>query len=108
MNAMTTGKLRESFICKFVHIHMEETRLLSKSKEQKVEMDYTAYIQSCTAASFSNGDRNNSGTLDSHKRLCAGIDKAKGGVGNNNLYVTWFGAYTSVEGLAQLKTCTLR
>ena len=93
MNAMSTGKLRESFICKSVHIHLERTRLLSKSKEQKVEIDYTVYIQSCTAASFSNGDRNNSGTLDSHKLLCAGIDKANGGVRNNDLYVTWFSAW---------------
>ena len=94
MSAMSTGKLRESFVRESVHIHLKNTRLLSKPKEQKVEIDYTVYVQSCTAASFI-GDRNNSGTLDSHKLLCAGIDKAKGGVGNNNLYVTWFGAYTS-------------
>ena len=94
MSAMSTGKLRESTVRESVHIHLERTRLLSKPKEQKVEIDYTVYIQSCTAASFV-GDRNNSGTLDSHKLLCAGIDKANGGVGNNDLYVTWFGKHTA-------------
>ena len=95
ISLLSTGKLRESIVQESVHIHLEDTSLLSRPKEQKVEIDYTVYIESCTAASFSNGDRNNSGTLDSHKRLCAGIDKAKSGVGNNNLYITWFGAYTS-------------
>ena len=97
MSAMSTGKLRESFVHESVQLYLEDTSLLSRPKEQKVGIDYTVYIESCTAASFSNGDRNNSATLDAHKRLCAGLDKAKGAVGNNTRYVTWFGAYTAAR-----------
>ena len=95
MSAMSTGKLRESIVRESVHIHLESTSLLSRPKEQKVEIDYTVYIESCTAASFSNGDRNNSGTLDSHKLLCAGLDKILKELGNDGHYKEWFGAYTS-------------
>ncbi|XP_011405316.1 PREDICTED: uncharacterized protein LOC105313517 [Amphimedon queenslandica] len=96
MNAMFIDQLKDSSACESVHIYLEGTDLFSRPKEQKVELDYTVYIESCTAANF-NGSRDNDNTLEAHKRLCAGIDKAKGGVGNNNLYVTWFGAYTAAR-----------
>ncbi|XP_019855062.1 PREDICTED: uncharacterized protein LOC105313627 [Amphimedon queenslandica] len=96
MSVMSVDQLRESIVRESVHIHLERTHLLLRPKKEKVEFDYTVYIESCTAAEF-NGNRENNVTLAAHKKLCAGIDKAKGRVGNNNLYVTWFGAYTEAR-----------
>ena len=96
MSAMSIDQLKESIVRKSVQLYLEDTSVLLKPKEQKVEIDYTVYIESCTAASF-NGDRKNNETLAAHKKLCAGIDKANKGVGNNDLYVTWFGVYTAAR-----------
>lgn len=92
------GRLAESEVYESVDIYLVKTHLLMKPTrpDETQEIDYTVHLQSCTSASFT-GSRNNSATLDAHKRLCGGIDKAKGKVGNNNLYKTWFGAYTSAR-----------
>ena len=96
MNVMSNGKVRESSVQESVYIYLEDTHLLLKpTKLEEPKIDYTVHFQSCSSASFANGDKNNSATLDAHKLLCNGIDTAKGKVGNNNLYTTWFGAYTS-------------
>ncbi|XP_019853821.1 PREDICTED: uncharacterized protein LOC105313278 isoform X2 [Amphimedon queenslandica] len=94
MSEMSTGKLRESIVRESVHIHLEDTSLLSRPKKEETKANYIVHLEACGSASFV-GDRNNSATLDAHKKLCSGIDKAKGGVGNNKVYVTWFGTYTS-------------
>uniref|UniRef100_A0A1X7UIQ7 Lysine-specific metallo-endopeptidase domain-containing protein n=1 Tax=Amphimedon queenslandica TaxID=400682 RepID=A0A1X7UIQ7_AMPQE len=107
ISLLSTGKLRESIVRESVHIHLERTHLLSRPKEQKVEIDYTVYIESCTAASFANGDRNNSGTLDSHKLLCDGLDKIIREIGNDNHYKEWFGAWTSSRSGTVKNTYTL-
>ena len=96
MSAMSIDQPRESFVRESVHIHLEDASLLSKpKKEADAEIDYTVHLEACGSASFKNGDKNNSATLDAHKKLCAGCDKAKSGVGNNAVYRTWFGTYTS-------------
>ncbi|XP_011405301.2 PREDICTED: uncharacterized protein LOC105313509 [Amphimedon queenslandica] len=96
MSAMSLDQLRESVVRKSVHIHLEDTSLLLKPKEEgDAEIEYTVHLEACGSATFKNGDVNNSQTLDAHKRLCSGCGKAKDGVGNNNVYRTWFGAYTS-------------
>ena len=97
MSAMSINRLRESFVRESVHIHLEDTSLLLKPKKEDVKIDYTVHLQACGSASFV-GDRNNSATLAAHKQLCGGIDTAKGKVGNNGVYVTWFGAYTTARG----------
>ena len=97
MSAMSIDQLRESFVRESVQLYLEDTSLLSRPKEEEVKIDYSVHIESCTTVNFANGNRNNSGTLDSHKRLCTGLDKAKGSVGNNTRYVTWFGAYTAAR-----------
>ena len=94
MSAMSIDQLRESTVHESVHIRLEDTSLLLKPKKEDVKIDYTVHLEACGSASFSNGDRNNSGTLNAHKRLCAGLDKAKGSVANNTQYIIWFGAYT--------------
>ncbi|XP_011409347.2 PREDICTED: uncharacterized protein LOC105316225 [Amphimedon queenslandica] len=107
MSAMSIDQLRESIVHESVHIHLERTHLLSRPKEQKVEIDYTVYIESCTTASFLNGDRNNSATLDAHKRLCAGLDKVIGEVRDDEHFRKWFGAWTQSRGAAVKNTYIL-
>ncbi|XP_019854636.1 PREDICTED: uncharacterized protein LOC105313506 [Amphimedon queenslandica] len=92
MSSMSIDQLRESFVRESIQLYLEDTSLLSKPKKEEVKVDYTVHLEACGSASFV-GDRNNSQTLDAHKRLCGGIDKAKAGTGNNNIYVTWFGTY---------------
>ena len=94
MSAMSIDQLRESFVRESVYIHLEDTSLLLKPKKEVIKVDYTVHLEACGSASFSNGDRDNSATLEAHKKLCAGIDKAKGGVANNTVYIRWFGTYT--------------
>ena len=94
--SLAIGEVKESIVHEFINIYLEDTHLLLKASrlEEPFEADYTVHFQSCFTASFT-GSRNNSATLDAHKRLCSGIDKTKGKLGNNNLYKTWFGAYDS-------------
>ena len=94
--SLATGEVKESIVHQFVNIYLEDTHLLLKANrlEEPFEADYTVHFQSCSTASFT-GSRNNSATLDAHKRLCSGIDKTKSKLGNNNLYKTWFGVYDS-------------
>ena len=94
ISLLSTGKLRESIVRESVQLYLEDTSLLLKPKKEEIKADYTVHLEACGSASFV-GDRNNNETLAAHKKLCSGIDKAKGGVGNNNIYVTWFGTYTS-------------
>ncbi|XP_011410402.2 PREDICTED: uncharacterized protein LOC105316861 [Amphimedon queenslandica] len=94
MSELSNGQLRESTVQESIHIYLEDTHALLKPRRPKEtdKIDYTVNIESCSTASFT-GSKNNSGTLDAHKRLCAGIDKVKGKLKNNKLYRTWFGAY---------------
>uniref|UniRef100_A0A1X7TF32 Lysine-specific metallo-endopeptidase domain-containing protein n=2 Tax=Amphimedon queenslandica TaxID=400682 RepID=A0A1X7TF32_AMPQE len=63
-------------------------------KRQEVKIDYTVHLQSCTSASFSGGNNQNSATLTAHKKLCSGSDTAKGKVGKGiGISTTWFGKY---------------
>ncbi|XP_011405295.2 PREDICTED: uncharacterized protein LOC105313503 isoform X3 [Amphimedon queenslandica] len=107
MSAMPTGKLRESFVRESVHIHLEDASLLLKPKEEgDAGIDYTVHLQDCGSATFKNGDVQNSATLTAHKKLCGGIDKAKGKVGNTSISTTWFGAddssrITKIKGIYQ-------
>ena len=89
-------EVRESDIDETVYIYLENTRFLLKPiKPEEPKISFTVHFQSCSSASFTNGSTNQSATLDAHKLLCSGIDNAKGKVGNNDLYKTWFGAHTS-------------
>uniref|UniRef100_A0A1X7UK35 Lysine-specific metallo-endopeptidase domain-containing protein n=1 Tax=Amphimedon queenslandica TaxID=400682 RepID=A0A1X7UK35_AMPQE len=105
MSAMSIDQLRESFVRESVHIHLEDTSLLSRPKEEgDAEIEYTVHLEACGSATFKNGDVQNSATLAAHKKLCAGSRKAGDGVGNNNIYTTWFGAYTSGRAATVKKT----
>ena len=98
MSIMSNGKVRESSIQESVYIYLENAQLLLKPiKPEEPKIDYTVHLQSCSSASFSNGYRKNDETLNAHKKLCSGIDTVKGKVGNNTMYKTWFGAYTSTR-----------
>ncbi|XP_011407546.2 PREDICTED: uncharacterized protein LOC105314849 [Amphimedon queenslandica] len=90
-------KFRESFVRESIQMYLEDTSILLKPKKEVVKADYTVHLQACGSASFV-GDRNNSQTLDAHKKLCGGTRTARAGVGNNNIYVRWFGTYTSTRG----------
>ena len=98
MNAMSIDQLKESFVSKSVQLYLEDTHLLLKPKKEEVKIDYTVHLQDCGSASFSNGDRHNSLTLDAHKKLCDGIDKAIRRIGPIDIYNRWFGTYTSARG----------
>ena len=99
MSAMSIDQLRKSFVLESVQLYLEDVSLLLKpKKEDDAKIDYTVHLEACGSATFKNGDVQNSATLAAHKQLCAGIDKAKAGVGNNDIYVTWFGTYTSSRG----------
>ena len=79
-------------------MYLENTPLLLKPiKPDEPKIDYTVHLLSCSSASFSKGYRKNDETLKTHKKLCSGIDTVKGKVGNNTMYKTWFGAYTSIR-----------
>ncbi|XP_019853813.1 PREDICTED: peptidyl-Lys metalloendopeptidase-like [Amphimedon queenslandica] len=102
---MSTGKLRESFVHESVHIHLEDTSLLSRPKEEgDAEIEYTVHLEACGSATFKNGDVQNSATLDAHKKLCGGSRRAYFEVGDNNIYTTWFGVYTSDRAATVKKT----
>ena len=89
-------EVRKSEIDESVYIYLENMRFLLKPiKPKEPKISYTVHFQSCSSASFTNGSTNESATLDAHKLLCSGIDNAKGKVGNNDLYKTWFGSHTS-------------
>ena len=107
MSAMSIDQLRESFVRESVQLYLEDTSLLLKPKEEEVKIDYSVHIESCTTANFANGNRNNSGTLDAHKRLCAGLDKAKGGIKNDNRYREWFGTWSTSRSSTVRSTYTL-
>ncbi|XP_019855813.1 PREDICTED: uncharacterized protein LOC109584490 [Amphimedon queenslandica] len=98
MSAMSVNQLRESSVRESVQLYLEDTHLLLKPKKEEVKIDYTVHLQDCGSASFSNGDKNNSLTLDAHKKLCDGIDKALRRIGSNDIYERWFGTYTFTRG----------
>ena len=99
MSVMSTGEFRESDIDESINMYLEDTHLLSKPTKpaETAKVDYTVHLQACGSASFKNGNQKNHETLKAHKRLCAGIDKAKRKVRNSAQYRTWFGAYTSAR-----------
>uniref|UniRef100_A0A1X7UFG0 Lysine-specific metallo-endopeptidase domain-containing protein n=1 Tax=Amphimedon queenslandica TaxID=400682 RepID=A0A1X7UFG0_AMPQE len=104
INLLSIGKLRESFVHESTQLYLEDTSALMKPKIEEVKIDYTVYIESCSDASFSNGDNNNSQTLEAHKKLCSGSDTARGQVGENiNISTTWFGAYDATRTAAAQK-----
>ena len=107
MSAMSIDQLRESFVRESAQLYLEDTSLLSRPKEEEVKIDYSVHIESCTTANFANGNTSNSGTLDAHKRLCAGLDKAKGGIKNDNRYREWFGTWSTSRSSTVTKTYTL-
>ncbi|XP_011409462.1 PREDICTED: peptidyl-Lys metalloendopeptidase-like [Amphimedon queenslandica] len=91
---MSIDQLRESFVHESVQLYLEDTSVLSKPKRQEVKINYTVHLQSCTSASFSGGNNQNSATLTAHKKLCSGSDTAKGKVGKGiGISTTWFGKY---------------
>ena len=106
MNAMSIDQLKESFVSESVQLYLEDTHLLLKPKKEEVKIDYTVHLQDCGSASFSNGDKNNSLTLDAHKKLCGGIDKAIREIGSNDIYQRWFGTYTFTRGSTVRSTYT--
>ncbi|XP_011407670.2 PREDICTED: uncharacterized protein LOC105314929 [Amphimedon queenslandica] len=94
MSAMSIDQLKESFVHESVQLYLKDTSVLSKPKRQEIKIDYTVHLQSCSSASFSGGDNQNSATLTAHKKLCSGSNTAKGKVGDNiTISTTWFGAY---------------
>ncbi|XP_019854646.1 PREDICTED: uncharacterized protein LOC109583652 isoform X2 [Amphimedon queenslandica] len=98
MSELSNGLIMESTVQESIHIYLEDTRVLLKPRgpEETDKVDYTVNIESCSSASFVGGTAaNNKGTLDAHKKLCSGIDKVN--IGNNTLYVKWFGAFTSAR-----------
>ena len=99
MSVMSNGNVRESTVHESAYIYLENTHLLLKptKPEETDKVDYTVHLQACASASFKNGDHKNSETLEAHKKLCAGVDKAKGKVGNTTEYKTWFGTYTTAR-----------
>ena len=99
MSVMSNGEVRESTVHESAYIYLENTHLLLKpiKPEETDKVDYTVHLQDCASASFKNGDVKNDETLEAHKKLCAGIDKAKGKVGNTTEYKTWFGTYTTTR-----------
>ena len=104
MSALSVDKLRESFVRESVQLYLENTHLLLKPKKEEVKIDYTVWLQACGSASFSNGDKNNSVTLEAHKKLCDGIDKALKKIGPNDIYERWFGTYTGPRGSTVRRT----
>ena len=90
--------LRESSEQKSIHIYLEDTHALLKPSrpEETDEVDYTVNIESCSSASFVGGtSATNGGTLAAHIRLCSGIGRVR--IGYNNLYLRWFGAFTTAR-----------
>ena len=86
---------REATAHESVNIYLENAHLLLKPKKlESKKVDYTIHLQACGSASFSNGDKNNSVTLEAHKKLCSGLDKAEDNIGYNDVYQRWFGTYT--------------
>ncbi|XP_011405111.2 PREDICTED: uncharacterized protein LOC105313403 [Amphimedon queenslandica] len=106
MSAMSIHQLRGSFVRESVQLYLEDTSVLSKPKIEEVKIDYTVHIEACGSASFSNGNVNNSKTLDAHKKLCAGTDRAKNKVGNITVSITWFGRYDAGRTATAKKTYT--
>ena len=93
VSAMSIDQLRVSFVHESVQLDLEDTSVLSKPTIEEVKIDYTVHLEACGSASFSNGNRNNSQTLDAHKKLCSGCDRGQVMVGNNfTISKTWFGA----------------
>ena len=99
MSVMSNGEVRESSVHESAYIYLENTHLLLKptKPEETDKVDYTVHLQDCGSARFKNGDHKNRETLEAHKKLCAGVVKAKGKVGNTAEYRTWFGAYTTAR-----------
>ncbi|XP_019856887.1 PREDICTED: uncharacterized protein LOC109585313 [Amphimedon queenslandica] len=93
MSAMSIGKLRESIVRKSVQLYLDGTRLLFKPPRPNKKLN-SIKTQSCSTATFLNGDRKNKETLKVHQKLCAGTDTAKANVKYNEDYRTWFGQYT--------------
>ena len=106
MSVMSIDQLRGSFVHESVQLYLEDTSVLSKPKIEKVKIDYTVHLEACGSASFSNGNVNNSQTLDAHKKLCTGCDKAEAKVGNITVSITWFGAYDAGRTAIAKKTYT--
>ena len=98
MSVMSNGEVRESTVHESAYIYLDNTHLLLKpTKPEEPKIEYTVHIEACGSASFTNGDHKNNETLEAHKKLCAGIDKAKSKVGNTAEYRTWFGTYTTAR-----------
>ena len=99
MSVMSNGEVRESTVHESTYIYLENTHLLLKpiKPEEMDKVDYTVHLQACGSASFKGPYNKNDETLVAHKKLCAGIDKAKGKVGNTTEYKTWFGTYTTAR-----------
>ena len=94
------GEVSETLVYESVYIYLEDTRHLSKPTPQEEEEEgksYTVHLQSCTSATFVGGNNQNDQTLAAHKKLCGQIAVATGKVGNNQLYITWFGAYNTTR-----------
>ena len=96
---MSNGNVRESTVHESAYIYLENTHLLLKptKPEETDKVDYTVHLQDCGSARFKNGDHKNRETLEAHKKLCAGVVKAKSKVGNTAEYKTWFGTYTTAR-----------
>ena len=98
MNAMSIDELKDSSVHKSIQIYLEDTHLLLRPKKEGIKIDHTVHIQGCASANIANGPHMDSDTLDIHKRLCAGIDKALKQTGNgNSVYQGWFGKYSSAR-----------
>ena len=94
MSAMSIDQLRESIVRKSIQLYLEDTRLLFKPSRPSKKPS-SIKVQSCSTATFLNGDRENEETLKVHQKICAGADTAKANVKNNKDYKTWFGQYSS-------------
>ena len=94
MSAMSIDQFRESSVHKFIQLNLDGTSLLFKPSRPNKKMN-SVKVQSCSTATFLNGDRKNDETLKVHQKICAGSDAAKANVKNNKDYRTWFGRYAS-------------
>ena len=89
-------QIRESNVHKSIEINLDDTINLVKpeSQEQVKSESERVHFESCSTTTISGTPNQNAETLKAHQRLCGQIAKAKGKVGNNALYRTWFGVYS--------------
>ncbi|XP_019853288.1 PREDICTED: uncharacterized protein LOC100634107 [Amphimedon queenslandica] len=89
-------QIRESNAHKLIEMNIDDAfNLLKPEHQEQVNSESEmAHFESCSTTTISGAPNQNDETLKAHQKLCDQIAKASGTVGNNDLYTTWFGAYS--------------